>query len=375
MRKLLILAVAALMLTAGAIPDGVIRPPRSQAATPSPTSVPTRAVGSTSHTTAPAAAFPPDPSTLKPCPSPSSSPGPKAQHPPQPGDSFCDARQFRQPGRGTMPPPLTPGSKPLSVSLSSVSGPDAPITCPNMTEYPAGAFDIPFFTAYGTFGDRTVAEVSPAYGSTCETVFATSHMGDSSGNCPIASPNGCWTEMGWMWSQAVGCGPAYEIYTFEAPRAQYYGHLQPGYGCFPQFPIGPGSVFSFAIIGNGVGDWYDELYWDGQWNVIDTTALASGYNTFSGKPDTDVEVFTNQNGDGYYTSIPDTPSYNGQVETCSGGGSCSWTAWTYPPISGTVERPSGPDSYGEGYYAPTVDGNNVNTYVCGPAYLNGGASC
>jgi len=246
-----------------------------------------------------------------------------------------------------------------------------------------GVLDYPPYPAYGSYGQRVVEGITPGAGSPCDTIFVTAHMGDNSSNCPMFSvprtyDSACWTEMGWMYSLAVGCGASYEIFTFQSARAQAANDTQQGYGCFPQYPISPpggggsqGFFFTIESTGPPFDTWYDYLYWGTSWNLLDSTTLTTAYTADGPRltPNIDMEISTNYESDGQYMGLPSTPSYDGELETCTPGVGCSWGYWTNPPVQGSA-APSAYDSSGYGYYAsvdpPQQSTDFYNWHACGP---------
>lgn len=215
-------------------------------------------------------------------------------------------------------------AQPQAYTIQSVVGVGTPPSY-NPSQYPA----------YGLFETWTVSNVVPA--SYLDAIYAASHMGDNSSNCyyfvqqGFLNYPGCWTEIGWQCSEAAGCGPHYEIYTYQALRAAQAGDVSQGWRCWSPpnyptgFPIAPGVSVSFAIESAGNGSWYDYLDWNGYWYLLDLTTLTTVVSTYPQEPNAVLEIDTNFGGTNQYF-MQVQPAYANYLELDACLSGC-WQYW------------------------------------------------
>jgi len=285
MRRVLILAIAALVLLAGAAPARLLRTPGSEAATPaaSPTATPTggavRAAtatpspsptATTSAVANPAPAVPGGPGQMAAChplgtPAPASPP-----HPYRLGDPVCDARSMSAPnpdlprlhpvnvpppaanraGRAPLPPANIPSSNPPN---EWAVGADAQC-CPN-----GGGVE-----TSGLWTERVIDHPTQQPG---DIAFSTMHEG---------TPGGNWIEIGWFWDNSPSNQQQLCIFW---SSGNVGGVAQPACG----FAIAPGQISYFEIVSYGNNLWGAYFYYppDGGWTLVVTQTLNATYTTDS----------------------------------------------------------------------------------------------
>lgn len=286
MRRAVMLAIAAFILLVGASPGSSFLTPRSRAATPTlsptPTTIPT-----TSAVPAPGGSpRPPLPplSSLPPCPTPGPYNGVRPPHPPQPGDSFCDAGRFAVKSP-TLKAPARVGRR------QSSSDPQYNVAV-------AASGNVAY---YGIYAGRQVTAVS--VGPT-DTLYFTMHTGYST------DPN--WAEVGWMFqgSGLASCAPGqYMVYT--ASRYTF--------DCFPKFPVGPGGIIWVYAESDGVSTWYQWIWWNGAWQCL-CPGIYEGFAATT-HPNVIDEAVANPDLPAY----PETNVYD--AELFQYAGQWEWVAW------------------------------------------------
>jgi len=208
-----------------------------------------------------------------------------------------------------------------------------PTDLPAPTQYATGIAADPPYPAYGLYAGRDVTAV--VLGDPSDTIYTTMHVGDNnSSGCPPAP--GCWTEIGWSLGGASGCvnqtGSYQQVFVYNAPgNAWWCGGTN--------FLIDPGEQIWVSIESSGApgNSWYDYLWWSPYWYLVGQTTLATAYSSGPNSPNTNIEAYTNDSGNGPWMTIPQTNTDSVEVETQGIGG--PWKMWDQSIPTGFWEPP------------------------------------